>query len=922
MSERRLLIRILTQTQILLRKTKSMKTNTRILLLCVITACLSLLGVARAETVVWSDNFDDGNGNNRWYADHGVWQIGSPTVGPQTNAAGGRAFSGTNCATTGLTGNYLSSQDSRLIRIASFVVPPSNTYPRLRFWQWYSYAGPYNNGYGNDEGSYGYVEIKAGTNNWQQVSPTYINGGSAVWSRPSIDLTVFAGQTVQVAFHFHSAHNTAVGWYVDDIAVVTDTPVFNNPEGFELGLGDWSTERGTWQVGVPASGPATNSSGGRAHSGTNCAATVLGGNYSSYVDSRLISPIFTVPASNSYPRLRFWQWYSIAGPYNNGYGNDEGSYGYVEIRVGTNGWQTISPQSYNNNSSGVWTCPSIDLTAYAGQTVQVAFHFHSAYNTDVGWYVDDVAVVTGTPVFNNPEGFELGLGDWSTERGTWQVGVPASGSGSAHSGTNCAATVLAGNYASYVDSRLISPPFVVPSSSAALRFWHWYSFAGPYNNGYGNDEGSYGYVEIKTGTNNWQGLLASTNSGASGAWTEPFFDLSSYAGLTVRIAFHTHSAYNVSSGWYVDDVNILNYVTPPLINPYPTNQTVHVQNPVTFAVGASGAGPLYYQWQYNDVPIQGATNTSYFISSAQLANAGNYSVIVSNSSGAVYSPEALLTVLPLPGQLTNIVVNPVNPIGTANYTNGVFTITGSGEDIQGTADAFEFVCQPLTGDGQIVARITSLAGADPAAEAGVMIRESFYAGSTHAFMRVNANTNVVFRRRLATDAYSIDTAYTSTNHAWVRLMRMGNTFVAHSSTNGVNWEYAWFTTVNMSNQVQIGLAVTAHHDGQFATGTFDNVTIGAITPLSGTWPLPGPKFLVGGETGGYPELQRVGGYKFLLGGVVGEYDNIKATSNLASLFANWPSFVTVTNTYGVVPILDPGALTNHMRFYRAQKTGP
>ena len=187
-----------------------MKTNVRILMLGVITAYLSLLGVARSETVLWSENFDDGNADSRWYADNGVWQIGSPTVGPQTNSAGYRTYSGQECVTTGLNGNYLSSQESRFIRIASFVVPATNQFPRLRFWQWYSYAPAAGYPY-NDDGSYGYVEIKVGAGAWQQVSPTYNNTGSAVWTRPSIDLTPYSGKNVQVAFHFHSTHNTDVG---------------------------------------------------------------------------------------------------------------------------------------------------------------------------------------------------------------------------------------------------------------------------------------------------------------------------------------------------------------------------------------------------------------------------------------------------------------------------------------------------------------------------------------------------------------------------------------------------------------------------------------------------------------------------------------------------------------------------------------
>jgi hypothetical protein len=187
---------------------------------------------------------------------------------------------------------------------------------------------------------------------------------------------------------------------------------------------------------------------------------------------------------------------------------------------------------------------------------------------------------------------------------------------------------------------------------------------------------------------------------------------------------------------------------------------------------------------------------------------------------------------------------------------------------------------------------------------------------------------VIFSRRLATNNFNIQNSNRGTNYLegpnyiWLRLMRMGNTFVAHYSTNGLNWQYMWFTTLNMSNQVQVGLAVTAHHYQEIATATFDNFSIGSLTPLSGAWPLPGPKILLGGQGWSPAELQRVGGFEFLLGGVVGEYDNIIASTNIASSFANWPTNLTVTNTYGVVPILDKGALTNKMKFYRAQKIGP
>ena len=370
---------------------------------------------------------------------------------------------------------------------------------------------------------------------------------------------------------------------------------------------------------------------------------MAGGNYQAYVDSRLISPpIVTVPATI---RIRAY----VSGT------------GIRLVVATTRRWKScrrvqilgrpflqtmatwvISIMSARAGAYG--TRPSLDLGPYAGQSVRIAFHFTSDYGSAVapnaGWFVDDVALVTGTPVFNNPEGFELGLADWAVDKGTWQVGVPTSGPGAAYTGTNCAATVLAGNYQANMDTRLISPSLTLPTAgtSPALRFNGWFRFA----------SGDQGVVEIKAASaNSWTPLY--TNSGISSGWTYPFIDLSSYGGETVQIAFHAISdSGSVDAGWYIDNVTISGYTAPPSITQPPTNQTVGVESPVTSVVVASGVGQLTYQWQFNDTPISGA-QFKLFHSERELTNAGNYSVIVSNSGGASLSPEALLTITPAPG---------------------------------------------------------------------------------------------------------------------------------------------------------------------------------------------------------------------------------------------------------------------------------
>ncbi|HWA26467.1 MAG TPA: hypothetical protein VG734_12475 [Lacunisphaera sp.] len=65
---------------------------------------------------------------------------------------------------------------------------------------------------------------------------------------------------------------------------------------------------------------------------------------------------------------------------------------------------------------------------------------------------------------------------------------------------------------------------------------------------------------------------------------------------------------------------------------------------VAFSVIAAGSAPLSYQWLFNGNPIAGATGTSHMLTSVTAAQAGTYSVTVSNSAGSVTSNGASLTV--------------------------------------------------------------------------------------------------------------------------------------------------------------------------------------------------------------------------------------------------------------------------------------
>ena len=85
-------------------------------------------------------------------------------------------------------------------------------------------------------------------------------------------------------------------------------------------------------------------------------------------------------------------------------------------------------------------------------------------------------------------------------------------------------------------------------------------------------------------------------------------------------------------------------ITAPAITAQPQNQSVTAGTAATFSVTASGTAPLSYQWRFNGTNITGATATSFPRNNVQPADAGSYSVVVTNIAGSVTSSNAILTV--------------------------------------------------------------------------------------------------------------------------------------------------------------------------------------------------------------------------------------------------------------------------------------
>ena len=83
---------------------------------------------------------------------------------------------------------------------------------------------------------------------------------------------------------------------------------------------------------------------------------------------------------------------------------------------------------------------------------------------------------------------------------------------------------------------------------------------------------------------------------------------------------------------------------PPVIVAQPGSQTVYSGSAINFSVGVIGTQPLSFQWRKNGTAISGATQATLIFGSVQTADAGSYSVIVTNPFGTATSSSATLVV--------------------------------------------------------------------------------------------------------------------------------------------------------------------------------------------------------------------------------------------------------------------------------------
>jgi hypothetical protein len=123
-------------------------------------------------------------------------------------------------------------------------------------------------------------------------------------------------------------------------------------------------------------------------------------------------------------------------------------------------------------------------------------------------------------------------------------------------------------------------------------------------------------------------------------------------------------------------------------------------------------------------------------------NADGNSYNASNEAAAVAGSG------PLPAGWLSGDIGEVSATGNAAYRNGQYIVNASGVDIYGESDEFHFVYQPLDGDGEIVARVTSITNTHPYVKSGVMMRAALTGPSVNVAVTASFRNLAEVTRRV------------------------------------------------------------------------------------------------------------------------------------------------------------------------------
>ncbi|MEO1253825.1 MAG: DUF6055 domain-containing protein, partial [Bacteroidota bacterium] len=226
--------------------------------------------------------------------------------------------------------------------------------------------------------------------------------------------------------------------------------------------------------------------------------------------------------------------------------------------------------------------------------------------------------------------------------------------------------------------------------------------------------------------------------------------------------------------------------------------------------------------------------TTYFyrVSSFNQNGDSDFSLVAEVTTG----PDAT----ELPYYWSNMDIGSPRLEGESSFADGFFETTGNGR-MGANSDAFHFVYQSLQGDGEVVAQLTKMLQAHWDHQ-GVIIREALNDSAQYAMSELYRNKRAAVYKGRANGEFTYieDSSRSFNTPIWLRMERIGDTFIASTSNDGTDWQETDRQTIAMGNEVFAGLVSHASSDDKLSPATWRDVSVSQADIASPTMLVAAP----------------------------------------------------------------------------------
>ena len=180
--------------------------------------------------------------------------------------------------------------------------------------------------------------------------------------------------------------------------------------------------------------------------------------------------------------------------------------------------------------------------------------------------------------------------------------------------------------------------------------------------------------------------------------------------------------------------------------------------------------------------------------------------------------------------------------GSSNIQDKGIQLIAGGADVWGVKDEFHFSWIEQSGDFDLATRVESLTAPHVYTKAGLMAREELTDNCRHIFFQVfpdnkprnknNGGYEFQYRQLKAGEMKAIYPAKfdgtpefpANYPNTWIRLKRAGNLFTGFYSADGKTWKIYATYSLELPQNVYLGLAVTSHNAKNQATAVFKDIS--------------------------------------------------------------------------------------------------